>query len=194
MHVHSFAPSVDSASRIVVLGSMPGRASLRAGEYYAHPRNLFWPFMEAALGISRSAPYAERIAGLLSRRVALWDVLRSCTRASSLDSDIVSSSIVANDFVSFFTAYPSIHTVFFNGATAAASFERHVGPILRGSIAVRLEKLPSTSPANAGIPFETKLTAWQRVAFAARSETAPSNDHGRPRIAGRSGARQTEAS
>jgi TDG/mug DNA glycosylase family protein len=172
MDVHSFAPAIDCESRVLILGSMPGRASLRAGEYYAHSRNLFWRFMEAVLGISSSAPYEERIARLLARRVALWDVLRSCTRAGSLDSDILSSSIVPNDFVGLFESYPSIHTVFFNGAKAAASFQRHVLPGLPDSVEVLFGRLPSTSPANAAISFDAKLAAWGVVARAAKRAVA----------------------
>jgi TDG/mug DNA glycosylase family protein len=140
---------------------MPGQPSLRAGEYYAHPRNLFWHFMESMLDVDRSAPYRQRIAQLLARRVALWDVLKSCTRESSLDSDIVSSSIVPNDFATLFREYPSIQTVCFNGAKAATSFRKHVFPRLSDSSGLIFHSLPSTSPANASIPFERKLAAWE---------------------------------
>lgn len=169
MLAHSFAPAAAPDSRVLVLGSMPGRVSLQAGEYYAHPRNLFWRLMEALLGVSRSAPYRERVAELLARRVALWDVLRSCTRAGSLDSAIVPASMVPNDFASFFEAHPSIHTVCFNGAQAAASFRRHVLPDLSDAATIALHRLPSTSPANASISLERKLEAWEVVARAARS-------------------------
>ena len=166
MRVHSFAPVVNPSSRVLILGSMPGRVSLLAGEYYAHPRNLFWRLMEELLGIDRAAPYPKRIAQLLARRVALWDVLKTCTRASSLDSDILSASMVANDFASLFEAYPKLEVVCFNGAKAAASFRRHVLPGLRGGRDVVFHPLPSTSPANASIPMARKLAAWRVVAGA----------------------------
>jgi TDG/mug DNA glycosylase family protein len=116
--------------------------------------------MESVLDVDRSAPYDQRVAQLLARRVALWDVLQSCTRESSLDSDIVSSSIVPNDFVSLFEEYPSIQTICFNGAKAAASFRKHVFGRLSDSSGLVFHSFPSTSPANASIPFERKLAAW----------------------------------
>jgi TDG/mug DNA glycosylase family protein len=166
MRVHSFAPVVNSSSRVLILGSMPGRVSLVAGEYYAHPRNLFWQLMQELLRVDRSAPYPKRIAQLLARRVALWDVLKTCTRKSSLDSDILPASIVANDFASLFEAHPKLEVVCFNGAKAAASFRRHVLPGLGDRKDVSYHSLPSTSPANASIPLAKKLAAWRAVAGA----------------------------
>lgn len=164
MRVHSFAPIVDSESRVLILGSMPGKASLQAGEYYAHPRNLFWSLMETLLGVGASAPYLQRVTQLLSRRVGLWDVLKTCTRSTSLDSDIISSSIVPNDFSGLFEAYPSIRIVCFNGAKAASAFRRHVLPCVPTSSGIIFHDLPSTSPANASIPLERKRAAWGVVA------------------------------
>ena len=166
MRVHSFEPVLDRRSRVLILGSMPGKVSLLAGEYYAHPRNLFWPLMEELLSVDRSAPYLERIAQLLARGVGLWDVLKACTRASSLDSDIVASSVVANDFAGLFDTYPGIEMVCFNGAKAAAAFRRYVQPELGDAKEIAFRPLPSTSPANASIPLAKKLAAWRVVAGA----------------------------
>jgi TDG/mug DNA glycosylase family protein len=166
LQVQSFPPVVDASSQTLVLGSMPGKVSLRAAEYYAHPRNLFWSFMERIFGIDSSASYEERVALLLQHGVALWDVLKSCTRESSLDSDIVPSSIVPNEFSSFFREHPSIRTVCFNGAKAADAFTKHVLAGL-GELQITFHHLPSTSPANASIPFDRKLEAWGVVAPAA---------------------------
>jgi TDG/mug DNA glycosylase family protein len=164
VRVHSFAPVVNSSSRVLILGSMPGKVSLLAGEYYAHPRNLFWQLMQELLRVDRSAPYRKRIAQLLARRVALWDVLKTCTRKSSLDSDILPASIVANDFAGLFEAYPKLEVVCFNGAKAAASFRRHVLPGLSDRKDVIFHSLPSTSPANASIPLAKKRAAWRVLA------------------------------
>lgn len=164
MHVHSFAPEIRPGSRVLVLGSMPGKASLRAGQYYAHPRNLFWTLMDTLLGIDRAAPYPNRVEALLECGVALWDVLHSCTRTSSLDSDIVPASIVPNDIGALLAAHPSIRALCFNGQKAEAVFRRHVLPGLEQADALELHGLPSTSPANAGIPLATKLERWRVLA------------------------------
>lgn len=163
MHVHSFEPIARADSRVLVLGSMPGKASLRAEQYYAHPQNAFWKIMAEFFGIARDAPYPDRTAGLLDRGVALWDVLRSCTRESSLDSDIVEASIVPNDFADFLARHPGIHTVCFNGAKSDASYRRHVLPSLAVERVIAYHRLPSTSPANASIPYPRKLAAWEVV-------------------------------
>ena len=164
MHVHSFPPIVNASSHTLVLGSMPGKASLRANQYYAHPRNLFWPFMHRLLGIDATIRYDQRVAALLRHRVALWDVLQSCTRHSSLDSDIVTTSMVCNDFERLFARYPGIRVVCFNGAKAAETFtKRIVAQLGPRSDDLAFHRLPSTSPANAAIPFDRKLDAWRVV-------------------------------
>ena len=156
---YSFPVFADENSRLIILGSMPGRASLDAGRYYAHPRNQFWPIIGAITGTSAQAPYEERVASLRESGIALWDVLQSCVRPGSLDSDI--SDEKPNDFVKLFAAYPGITHVFFNGGKAENSFRRHVAPHLE----TRLEftRLPSTSPAHAGMSFEKKMAAWQVI-------------------------------
>lgn len=141
---------------------MPGRRSLEQQQYYAHPQNLFWPFIDSILGVSRAAPYAERCEGLKARGFALWDALQSCTRPGSLDSRIVNSTMVPNDFAAFLSDHPEIGHIVFNGAKAEAVFRSHVVPELEQELApVRLTRLPSTSPANASIPRDVKLSAWR---------------------------------
>ena len=167
MQVHSFAPVATAACSVLVLGSMPGKASLRAQQYYAHRQNQFWRLMGSLLGFEPSAPYEERLQNLLRRGVGLWDVLQTCTRVSSLDSDIVESSSVPNDFVTFFSEHPRVSTVFFNGAKAASSFAKLVAPTLPPTLALQLRRLPSTSPANASISYERKLSEWSSVVRAA---------------------------
>ena len=143
------------------MGSMPGKASLLAGEYYAHPRNAFWRIMERVVAVDAGLSYAERCAGLVANRIALWDVLLACTRSSSLDSDIVESSIVPNKFARFFEGHRGIRAVFFNGAKAEQVYVKHVLRELPGAAAgLHRVRLPSTSPANASWSFERKLEAW----------------------------------
>lgn len=140
---------------------MPGRASLQAAQYYAHPRNAFWPIMERLYGIARSAPYPERLSALSAAGVALWDVLESCERATSLDSDIVAGSATPNDLAAFLHRHRGVRAIYFNGQPARQLFERLVAPALdaRAGGLPRFT-LPSTSPANARLTTEQKLQAW----------------------------------
>jgi TDG/mug DNA glycosylase family protein len=160
--IRSFAPVAGPAAAVLILGSMPGEASLRARQYYAHPRNLFWPILGALVGAHPSLPYAARLRKLASHRIALWDVLKSCARAGSLDADIEHGSIVPNDFATFYEDHPLIRMVFFNGAMAERCYRRHVLPQLGGS-AIAYARLPSTSPAHAALSFEQKLQTWRLI-------------------------------
>ncbi|HCI13242.1 MAG: DNA-deoxyinosine glycosylase [Gallionellales bacterium GWA2_60_142] len=160
--VQSFPPIADAGARILILGSMPGRESLRANQYYAHPRNAFWPIMGNLTGAIPALPYEQRALKLRAAGIALWDVLASCTRPGSLDSDINQDSIHPNDFAAFFRKHPHIERVYFNGAMAEQSFRKHVLPQL-GHLPLRLQRLPSTSPANASLRFEQKLEAWKTI-------------------------------
>ncbi|MGB5201398.1 MAG: DNA-deoxyinosine glycosylase [Sedimenticolaceae bacterium] len=160
--VYSFPPIADASAERLVLGSMPGKASLRVDQYYAHPRNAFWPIVGALFGVDPGLPYDERCARLIQQRLAVWDVLKTCTRHSSLDSDIEPASIVPNDFQGFFERHPTIRVVYFNGAMAERSFLRYVLPELPATLAALPRiRLPSTSPANASFSFERKLAAWR---------------------------------
>ena len=163
MKVHSFAPIADVSARVLILGSMPGKASLRANQYYAHPQNCFWKILDELLGIDPDGPYAERTQSLRVHGVAVWDVLKSCTRTSSLDHDIVEASIVVNEFGDFFRKHPQIRAICFNGAKAEASYKRHVLPRISGLGPAQMCRLPSTSPANASISYERKRNAWQAL-------------------------------
>src|ERR1700751_4240082 len=108
--VESFPPIVSERSRLLILGSMPGEASLKAGQYYAHPRNAFWHIMGELFGVGPSLPYPERLARLQSVGVALWDSLQVCVRPGSLDASITEE--VPNHFPGFFAKYPNITHVF----------------------------------------------------------------------------------
>ena len=151
-------------ARVLILGSMPGQISLQKQHYYAHPRNGFWSIMAEMLGFDASAPYASRLDILTQNKIALWDVLQCCFRPGSLDSAIDETSIVVNDFVTFFKAHPSVRAVFFNGAKAEQLFEKHVVPQL-GDIqeAIFMMRLPSTSPANAQMSLSDKAQHWREV-------------------------------
>lgn len=160
--VRGFAPVAGRHARLLILGSMPGVESLRAGEYYAHPRNAFWPILAGLIGVAHDAPYAKRISAMRARGIALWDVLAACKRPGSLDSAIAADSIVVNDLQPFLQAHPRIGDVLFNGAAAERYFLRHVAGHLEPG-AQRLTRLPSTSPAHAAISLADKRSHWQQV-------------------------------
>ncbi len=160
--VHSFEPIDDRRAAILILGSMPGRVSLLAGQYYAHAQNVFWPIMSELLQFDATAPYPVRVRALKSARIALWDVLHSCIREGSLDSRIERDTQNANDFRTFLSTHTKISHVFFNGAKAEACFKRHVLRDLEGD-SVTYARLPSTSPANASMSFADKLRAWRII-------------------------------
>jgi double-stranded uracil-DNA glycosylase len=162
-----FEPIAREDARVLVLGSVPGDASIAAGQYYAHERNLFWPLAEALLGDGSPLDYPARLELILRSRVALWDVLASANRQGSLDSAIEARSEVPNDILGFLESHPAITHVFFNGAKAEASFRRHFGEGLSME-GVEFRRLPSTSPANAAMSFASKLDAWRAVADAVR--------------------------
>ncbi len=156
-----FPPICSGADRVLVLGSFPGQASLQKQQYYGHPHNGFWRIMGELLGFDPQLGYPERVSMLNRNRVALWDVLTSCSRKGSLDSSILKDSMVLNDFEKFFEKNNLIHTVLFNGTVAEAQFKRHVTKL--DTIRKRtfeLHRLPSTSPAMATLNLSEKIEAW----------------------------------
>lgn len=144
---------------------MPGAASLQAGQYYAHPRNAFWPVLEAVWGIPAAAAYPARVRAVKNQRLAIWDVLARCRRSSSLDSDIEAGSIVVNEFAAFFRSHADIRAVAFNGGMAAQLFRRHVlGALPAPFRELPMVQLPSTSPANARLTLADKARTWSVLA------------------------------
>ncbi|MHA7881205.1 MAG: DNA-deoxyinosine glycosylase [Saccharospirillum sp.] len=160
--IQSFPPIEPPSARVLILGSMPGKASLQAQQYYAHPRNVFWPIMATLLGFSADLPYPERTAALQQAGVGLWDVLHSCERESSLDSDIQAHSMAPNDFNAWFERHPETLAVLCNGGTAYKAWCKRVQPLLKGKRqALPVHPLPSTSPAYAAMPLADKQARWQ---------------------------------
>ena len=142
------------ATRLLVLGSFPGVASLQARQYYAHPRNQFWPLLGALWGLDLAAlPYARRLAEARRRGLGLWDVYASCRRQGSLDQAIEDPEL--NDLASLRRRAPQLQCVAHNGGESARAM-RHVA-----ALGYTVLKLPSTSPANASWSFERKRAAWQ---------------------------------
>lgn len=151
------APVIDTHTRILILGSFPGAASLAAQQYYAHPRNQFWRLVSALVGEDLAAlPYADRLPRLLAHRIGLWDVLGACEREGSLDAAIRNPA--ANDFARLRELCPELETVGFNGQTSGKFAPQFAAEGYRTVV------LPSSSPAHAGMTFEGKLESWRRLA------------------------------
>ena len=151
----SFGPVIDERVQILMLGSLPGEASLAAARYYAHPRNQFWQLMGSVLGIDLSnQDYAGRLQSLLQHRVGLWDVVASAQRQGSLDTAL--RDIAFNDLRQLVDGLPALQAVAFNGKTAARAARLLTG--WPGEIMV----LPSSSPAFT-LPFAQKLAVWQGI-------------------------------
>lgn len=158
-------PVVASDCRVLILGSMPGAASLQAARYYAHPRNRFWPLMTALADVPAEATYGERLVALQRAGIGLWDVIGECRRAGSLDSAIVRGSERANALVPLIVSLGQLRVIAFNGATAASLFRRHVEPQLAElRQPVQRIALPSTSPAHAAMGLEALREAWSVLA------------------------------
>ncbi|MCM1323437.1 MAG: DNA-deoxyinosine glycosylase [Acetobacter sp.] len=154
--LHSFEYIADEKTTTLIIGSMPGVASLMASEYYAHKHNLFWKFVFEAFGEEFSAQdYTTKISFLQSHQFGLWDAAQSCLREGSLDTNI--KNVAPNDFKTLFQKYPNIKRLLFNGQKAFQLFKRFHGDLLEY---YEYTVLPSTSPANASIPFEERRRVW----------------------------------
>lgn len=158
-----FPPEVTPETSILVLGSMPGETSLLHQQYYAHPRNSFWPIMAALFGFDVAENYSRRLRILKDNKIGLWDVLGSCIRKGSLDSDIKQESVRVNDFSTLFLSCPSLQYVFFNGRKAQELFSKRVDSRLIVDSRLTTFYLPSTSPAHAALNFEAKLASWKKA-------------------------------
>ena len=159
-------PVIGMNPRALILGSMPGVASLRASQYYGHPRNLFWPLLAHALGSSPPAAYADRCDWLQANGVALWDVVAQCERRGSLDSAIRPASVKPNRINELLLQHHSIETVFFNGKAAESLYRRHHREALTREMA--FVYLPSSSPANASMSLAQKQQAWMAIGTVVR--------------------------
>lgn len=159
----SFAHVTDASTRILILGSLPGEASLAQSQYYAHPQNAFWKLMSEVVGEDlRAMTYDTRLQALLSHHVGLWDVVAEAQRKGSLDSNIIDHS--GNDLTGLLDSLPQLTTIAFNGGTAARLGLK--------ALKERAEKyqillLPSSSPAHT-MAYASKLTQWIQLQTALR--------------------------
>jgi double-stranded uracil-DNA glycosylase len=161
--LRSYPPVLPRAGGVrphtLILGTMPSAASLRAGEYYAHPQNAFWSIVADVLGFERGAvAYAERLTRLADAGYLLWDVLATCKRAGSLDAAIHTPT--PNDVAGLLGDHPTVTRIVFNGQAAATFFRRH-----SAAPGLLLVVAPSTSPAYT-LPYAAKLENWRRLVFA----------------------------
>ncbi len=155
--INGLPPVIAPGCRVLLLGSMPGQVSLEKREYYAHPRNDFWPIIFSLLQLPLPFDYQKRQDLILKRGIALWDVLKTCQRNGSSDSSIRAGEL--NDFSTLFNRNNSIRAVFFNGKKAGDLFNTRGGYLPRGTNSFYL---PSSSPAHT-ISRREKLEAWKRI-------------------------------
>jgi hypoxanthine-DNA glycosylase len=153
----SFPPVVDERARVLVLGTLPGEESLRRQEYYAHPRNLFWPILFALFDASPAGDYQAKLGFVMARRLALWDVCAAGEREASADASIRREEPNAIDRL--LDDHPLIRAVAFNGTGARRLHDRHFAR--RPGLAYLA--LPSTSPAHARLDFNAKLGQWSAL-------------------------------
>ena len=154
--LEGLAPVIDANTRLVVLGSFPGVASLQTQQYYGHPRNHFWPILAALWRVDlMQAPYARRLDMLRAHGLGVWDVYASCERAGSLDSAIANPRL--NDLAGLKQRAPRLQAIAHNGGESARALR------VTRALGLPLHRLPSTSPANASWSFERKLAVWRAV-------------------------------
>ena len=152
--LHGLPPVIARGTRLVILGSFPGVASLQARQYCGHPRNHFWPLLGAIWGLGLLVlPYAQRLAEARRRGLGLWDVYASCLREGSLDTAIEAAEF--NDLASLKRRAPLLQLVAHNGAESARAMKQIV------ALGLPVQRLPSSSPANATWSFDRKLQAWR---------------------------------
>ncbi len=157
----AFLPLLGDQPKILILGSMPGRVSLDVDEYYAHPRNAFWPIMSNLFDVTLDAKYEQRVRELTACGICVWDVLHDCERPGSLDSKIVIESERVNDFESFFATQTCLKIVGFNGHAARAIFARHFKSMYVRLPHIQWVDLPSSSPAHAAMRYDEKERLWR---------------------------------
>ncbi len=159
-----FPAAAPADSRVLILGSFPGKCSLQEKQYYAHPRNVFWQIMGEMFQFDSTISYQQRISIVNAHKIGIWDVMQSCERHGSLDSKIKTTSIVVNDFTHFFNNHPKLRLIAFNGSKAESEFKRRILPE-QGNLKKDIDiiRMPSTSPAMATMTYQEKYQAWSRI-------------------------------
>lgn len=155
--IKGLPPVVNGKSKVLILGTMPGKDSLKKQAYYGNDRNLFWKLLANVVGKEVPTEYEARKVFLLENKIALWDVCQTCFREGSLDNAITGET--PNELISFLQKYPEIKAIALNGQKAEKLFTKYFGRIP----GIELYSMPSTSGANAGIKRETKVSRWSKI-------------------------------
>jgi len=156
LHRCGLLPLLSPDCTVLILGSYPSVLSIKAGEYYANPRNMFWTIMEKILSIPQTLSYEERVSHLLAHNVGLWDVYASCSRENSADAEI--KNPVPNDIQTLIEDYPDLQVIFLNGREAEKGFKKFYP-----DVSIETKYLPSSSPAHA-VRLEIKIEKWREIA------------------------------
>ena len=155
-----FKPLLGTEPKVLILGTMPSVQSLKTQQYYGHPRNAFWWIMSELFGFDYALSYLDRVDCITKKQVAVWDVIASCHRPGSLDSNIDQHTLTPNCLSELIASTPSLRLIAFNGQVAQKLFKKFIGEqAWQGDIVI----LPSTSPANAGMTKEDKLCRWSKI-------------------------------
>lgn len=157
--ISSFEPIINTNCKVLILGTMPGMKSLQKQEYYGHERNAFWKIIYLVFEEQLNHDYSYKKEFLLKHNIALWDVLKSCNREGSSDSNI--KNPIPNNIIELLVKYPNIKSICFNGESAEKLFKRFIIKAI-GDINISFNTLPSTSPANT-IKFERKYEEWKKI-------------------------------
>ncbi len=155
--IFSFSPIIDESSEILILGSIPGQKSLEKQEYYAHPQNKFWRIIFELFNEIFTTDYTKKIQILEKHHIALWDVIDTCERKGSLDSEIRNEE--ANKIEDLLHNYPNIKAIFCNGQKSYKNLQK----ILSKDFHLPIIAMPSTSPAHASLTYEEKLKSWKII-------------------------------
>ncbi|MDD2478286.1 MAG: DNA-deoxyinosine glycosylase [Victivallaceae bacterium] len=158
MIVKSFAPVLTPECHTLILGTVPGRESLRKQQYYGYARNPFWRLVGEICGFDHALPYPERLAALNRHGIGLWSLIKQCERPGSLDSNIKNPEF--NDLAGLFVTYPNLKKICLDGKSTEKFLRRYQAknPLPEFTLLV----LPSSSPAHAALRYEEKLIKWRK--------------------------------
>lgn len=163
MRDEGFPPIIGDNPKVLILGTFPGKESLKQNQYYAHSRNTFWYIICKLLEIDPQTSYEHKKNIMMKNGLAVWDVLKACEREGSSDQAIKGQTKEINDFKTLFAKYRGIKYIFFNGGNAEKEFKKLVLPLKNIHHALEYHRLPSTSPAMASLTKDQKYKEWLKL-------------------------------